>query len=213
MKQKEPIFNFAEPSIPMLIAVFAIIHFFGFAVLDRDWLYYSFALFPLGSPEFNLSPIREAYGLITHGFLHADMGHLIMNSAGLLIFGFITFQAIRAKNAFGAKGFTRFWVLFFAGVIVGGLFQWGYWMFQGNQYASAVGASGGVSALFAAAGWAIGGKERLAQFAMAFAMLNIIMVLLMGNIAWAAHAGGFVAGAGLAPYWVKPDSAGTSIFR
>lgn len=213
MKQKEPIFNFAEPSIPIVIVIFAIIHFLGFAFLDIDKLFYGFALLPLGSPDFNLSPIREFYGLISHGFLHADLGHLIMNSAGLLIFGSLTFQAIRAGKARGVKGLFRFWVLFFSGVVIGGLFQWGYWMVQNIEYASAVGASGGVSALFASAGWAIGGKERLGQFAMAFALLNIVMVLFMGNIAWAAHVGGFVAGAALAPYWVKPDSAGTSIFR
>jgi len=213
MRQKEPIFNFSEPSIPIVIVVFALVYFLGTFVFGANQMYANFALLPLNSPDLPAVPIRQAYALLTHGFLHGDLGHLIMNSAFLLIFGAITFRGVRALKGYGLKAFICFWIIFWASVVVGGLFQWGHWTLENATYASAVGASGGVSGLFATAGWAIGGKKGMAQFAVAHVMLNILLAFTAPGIAWAAHIGGYVAGAGLAPYWVKPESAGISIFR
>lgn len=178
---------------------------------DRDWVYFSFALFPLPAESVTVPSLQQFYGLVTHGLLHRDFNHLIMNSGGLLIFGLLTFRGVRERFGFGAKGLIFFWLIFWLGVAVGGLFQWAYWAVMTPGYGSAVGASGGVSALFATAGWAIGGRDSMIKFGGAFVIMNALMVWGMGNIAWAAHAGGFIAGAGLAPHWVKPFSAKPSL--
>jgi len=213
MRQREPAFNISEPSIIVMIGVFILIHIVKFAAGDLEYFYSQFALFPMDASLPEVGPVRQALSLMSYGFLHADFNHLLMNSAGILIFGVITFRGVRAIIGPGRRGLIRFWLIFWAGVVIGGLAQWAHWAAVNTEFAIAVGASGGVSALFAAAGWAIGGRLRLFQFGLAWIALNIIMVYSMGNVAWAAHAGGFVAGALLAPYWVKPFGAGSTVFR
>lgn len=213
MSTKEPAFNIREPSILYVIVILAAIHlvkaFFGLT----DQMFDNFALFPLDSVGLVAEPSRQAYSLLTHGFLHLDFNHLLMNSGSILIFGLITFQGVRAKMGFGSKGLVCFWVLFWAGVAAGGLAQWTEWSFMNVDYGSAVGASGGASALFASAGWAMGGRDGLVKFTGAFIVLNILLVWMEPSISWSAHAGGYIAGAMLAYYWVKPSSAKPSMRR
>ena len=80
-----------------------------------------------------------------------------------------------------------------------------------NDSGAALGASGGVSALFATMAWAMGGPKQLLKFGFGWLVINILMIfgggLLTGGggIAWAAHLAGFVAGAVLAPFLVRPN--------
>ena len=108
-------------------------------------------------------------------------------------------------------------MIFLAGIVAGGLAQWIWWSLPGVSQASAIGASGGVSALFATAGWAIGGRALMTRWAAGWAAVNVLLVLtepMIGiGIAWAAHMGGFLAGMVLAPYCVKAGSTGFSITR
>ena len=212
MSQKEPIFNITEPSILVMSGALIIIHLIRGFYGNLEEIYLNFALLPWGFPQ-PTPNFHEYYSLASHGLLHADWNHVFMNVGSLLIFGLITFRGIRALKGEGRKGFILFWALVWIGVIIGGIAQQSYWAVLGTDYASAVGISGGVSAVFAAAGWVMGGRQRLYQFTIIFVLLNAAMVFLMGNIAWAAHAGGFLAGAVLAYFWAKPLNEGTSIFR
>jgi len=213
MSSKEPIFNIKENSVLIVIGLLIAAHVVKSFWPDEDSLLLNFALFPIESAWVAFDPFGYAFRLISHGFLHADNSHLLMNSGGLLIFGIITFRGVRAKLGYSMKGLVSFWGIFWLGVAIGGLFQWGYWAYIQDLGGSAVGASGGVSALFATTGWVTGGREGMIKFGLAYIVLNIMMVYGMGNVAWAAHAGGFVAGALLAPYWVKPKSATLSASR
>jgi membrane associated rhomboid family serine protease len=110
-----------------------------------------------------------------------------------------------------------FLLIFFAGVIIGGLFQWGWWAATNAQFTAtgAVGASGGASALFAAGAWAIGGRDKMIQFGLGWVVINAVMVLLENfigmNIAWPAHIGGYIAGMILAPLFVKSNATRLSM--
>ena len=215
MKQREPILNIPEKSVVALVVPLIAIHFLAELPGMKEILREYFLLIPMETTIFNVSPLRQTASLLGHGFLHGDLGHVLMNSAMILIFGIITLRSIKALKPSGAD--LRFWLIFLLGVIGGGLAQWAAWAFTNTELASALGASGGASALFATAGWAIGGQKRLIGYGLGWVLLNIGMVLaesLIGPISWAAHIGGFVIGALLAPYWVKPSSAsGTSILR
>jgi len=196
-----------------MIGVLILIHAAMYYLRHDISIFLKFALLPLGFDQFPVGGLRQAYGLLTSAFFHADLNHLIMNVASLLIFGLITFRGVRAIHGRGQKGTIIFWLIYFLGVIVGGLAQWLHWHFTGMTATYAIGASAGVSAFFAAAGWVIGGWKRLGQFTLIYIVMNVLLVYFIGQIAWAAHAGGFIAGAILAPYWLKPFSAGTSILR
>lgn len=215
MREKEPIFNISEPSIFVMGVILIVVHIASRFYGNLEEIYLNFALLPVGFEFPEAIPFREYYSLASHGFLHGDWNHLLMNASGLLIFGLITFRGVRAKYGPGFKGFLFFWALVWLGVVCGGLMQQGYWLATNLNYGSAVGISGGISALFAAAGWVMGGKKRLYQFTIIFVLLNAAMVFFSPNIAWAAHVGGFIAGALLAYFWAKPLKLkeGTSIFR
>ena len=215
MKSKEPMVNIQEKSVVGLIVPLLIIHFVSGLPAIRQLLHQYFLLLPMETTFAGITPLRQGVSLLGHGFLHGGWGHLMMNSVMILIFGVITIRSIRALKPSRAE--ILFWLVFLLGVIGGGLAQWAYWAAFNIDEAAALGASGGASALFATAGWAIGGRERLIGYGIGWIILNIGMVLaepLIGPIAWAAHLGGFAIGAILAPYWVKPSSAaGTSILR
>ncbi len=213
MTTREPIFNVEEKSVLWMLGVLIIIHMIITFIRPDMATILSFALLPIGFDSFPVSGFRHAYGLVTSAFLHGDWNHLIMNGASLLIFGLITFRGVRTRFGPGLKGTIAFWSIYFVGVIIGSVAQWVFWYLVDTKVAYAIGASAGVSALFAAAGWVIGGWKRLWQFTLIYIVMNIMLVYFIQQIAWAAHAGGFVAGALLAIYWLKPFSAGTSILR
>lgn len=206
MKRREPIFNITEPTLFAFLGALIAIHLvrqlpeIGPAI-DKNAL-----LFPFGAEADNG---RQAFRLIAHGFLHGDGFHLLMNSAMILIFGLLTLKGTRAKFRNQTIAVAAFLAIILVGIVGGGVAQWAEWEWQ-NSFGVMLGASGGASALFAAAGWAIGGWRHLGIFAAAWAMLNVVMVLFsgtIGNISWAGHLGGFVAGALIAPLCVQAFSA------
>ena len=93
--------------------------------------------------KFNVSAIRyqkEYIRLISAGFLHADVMHLVFNMLTLYFFGPI------AEQAFGSGGFL---LIYFGSIILGNLFSLQIYKNQG--WYSAIGASGGVSGILFAA--------------------------------------------------------------
>lgn len=100
--------------------------------------------------QFNASQIyhrKEYHRLITHGFVHANWEHLIVNMIVLLSFG----RAIEMyfEYGFGRMANAYFLILYFGGMIASN----GYALFKhrNNYYYNAVGASGAVSAVLFAA--------------------------------------------------------------
>ena len=100
--------------------------------------------------QFNASKIwhqKEYYRLITHGFVHANWEHLIVNMIVLLSFG-------RAIEAYFHFGFGRMANAYFLILYVGGLIianAYALFKHSNNYYYNAVGASGAVSAVLFAA--------------------------------------------------------------
>lgn len=100
--------------------------------------------------QFNASQIyhrKEYYRLISHGFVHANWEHLIVNMIVLLSFG----QAIEEyfEYGFGRMANAYFLMLYFGGMIVSNAYA--LIKHRNNYYYNAVGASGAVSAVLFAA--------------------------------------------------------------
>ena len=209
-KAKEPMFNFGEKVPAYLAGVFIAIHIaVNFLPRAIDALLAPFLILrPLGVQGADF--VSHAMSLVGHGFLHGSWSHVLMNSGMTIVFGIATIRGIKFKKASPSKANLSFMLIFLAGVIVGGIFQWGWWSASASINAAAVGASGGASALFATTGWAIGGRDKMLQFGLGWAVINIIMVVaepVFGvSLAWAAHMGGYIGGMILAPILVKASS-------
>lgn len=212
-KSNEPMFNFGEKVPAYLAGVFIAIHVvINFIPRSVESLFALFGMLrPLGAR--GTDSLSSGISLLGHGFLHGSWSHVMMNSAMTIVFGIATIRGVKFKKSqsgLSANGNLSFLMVFFAGVIAGGIFQWGWWSASGTLEAAAVGASGGASALFATTGWAIGGKDKMLQFGLGWAAINFVMVLaepMLGvSLAWAAHIGGYVGGMILAPLLVKPSS-------
>ena len=162
-------------------------------------------------------PIGNFPTLLTHTLLHSGWSHVLMNAGFILVFGIITIRGVKLKDypLFGRikRGPAIFLAIFLLGAIGGGLAQWLYWVVSSSSGA-ALGASTGGAALFASAGWALGGRDRMFFFGVVVVAFDAIsMVMGYSNPAWAGHLGGYLTGAALAVFWVKPNSTGMTILR
>ncbi|WP_299581324.1 rhomboid family intramembrane serine protease [uncultured Sunxiuqinia sp.] len=100
--------------------------------------------------QFNASKVvhkREYYRLVSHGFVHANWEHLIVNMIVLFSFG----RVIEAyfEYGFGRMATAYYLILYFGGMIVSNLYA--IYKHRNNFYYNAVGASGAVSAVLFAA--------------------------------------------------------------
>lgn len=219
-RPREPMFNFTEKAPAYLAGIFIVIEallmFMPSAI--KGVLNIFGVLRPLGTPGTDV--LSHAVSLVGHGFLHGGWGHVIMNAGMTIVFGIAAIRGAKLLTAQAGKPSTAtrdFLLIFFAGVIIGGVFQWGWWAAINAQLTAtgAVGASGGASALFAAGAWAIGGRDKMIQFGFGWAVINAVMVLLESyigmSIAWPAHIGGYVAGMILAPLLIKPNSTNLTV--
>ena len=112
----------------IVIAVTAIISFIAFSNQSLFEKY-----------KFNVGAInnnKEYIRLLSAGFLHADMMHLLFNMMTLYFFGPIVIQA------FGAVGFI---IVYFGSVLLGNIFS--LYLYKNQPWYSAIGASGGVSGI------------------------------------------------------------------
>ncbi len=112
----------------IIIAATAIISFIAFS---------NTALFE--KYKFNVGAIlrnKEYVRLISAGFLHADLMHLLFNMMTLYFFAPIVVQA------FGDIGFL---VVYFGSILLGNLFS--LYLYKNQSWYSAIGASGGVSGI------------------------------------------------------------------
>jgi membrane associated rhomboid family serine protease len=128
--------------------------------------------------------------------------HVGINAGFLLAFG----APVARRLGEDLPGVLR-WILLLCGSIVGGSLA--FLLFEPDFPGLVVGASGGTSGLMAAA--VVSGHDRAWRgvftrdflvFTLIFAISNLILTLvgpalLGGGLAWQAHLGGYVAGAGL----------------
>ena len=96
--------------------------------------------------KLSYSPYRmthsgEWYRIVTHGFVHADWTHLIVNMFTFLSFG------VYVENWFTGLGFSgaSFLLLYFGGMIAASIYD--LWKYRNNVYYTSIGASGAVSAI------------------------------------------------------------------
>ncbi len=191
---REPMINmppFTKYALGILIGLY-----FLTAVLlptsISDWLYYNFGFIPekFQSGTFDLFSLTSP---ITHMVLHGSWVHVIMNAFMLAAFG------SGVERWLGAK--KTIYVFIFSGLAGAALH---FLLNTGSPYPM-IGASGGISGLFAAAivmmnrgGPEMGGKFGILPFALLWIGLSIGFGMLGGPdgsmIAWAAHVGGFLGG-------------------
>jgi len=79
---------------------------------------------------------KEYIRLISSGFLHADIMHLVFNMFTLYFFGPVVIQG------FGNLGFL---IVYFGSILLGNIFS--LFLYQRQPWYSAIGASGGVSGI------------------------------------------------------------------
>ncbi len=221
-KSSEPMFNFSEKPPAYLGGAFILVALlvqFMPRALERMIDRYA-VLRPLVMESTTV--LTHAISLIGHGFLHADLTHLLINTFMTIAFGIVTLRAIKMRRGVAASKLAKkmspmsqFFILFFAGIIIGGIFQWGWWAISQTDIAGAIGASGGASALFATGAWAMGGRNQMIKFGLGWAVINAVLVVaepIFGtSIAWPAHIGGYIAGMILAPRFVKPNATSFKI--
>ena len=131
----------------------------------------------------------------TYALLHGGIGHLLLNGVMLAVMG----QVLERR-----LGPARFLLLFAAGAAGGAL---AHVLIGGFPQTPLVGASAGVGGLYAAGlvlqrrgVWLGPNTQALVALAGLFVIINLIGLVLpiFGYIAYAAHLGGFIAGALLA---------------
>lgn len=164
--------------------------------------------------KFQVGPIlnkKEHYRILSSGFLHVDMMHLIFNMLTLYFFADLVIQFFASPKGmfFGDYstmntniGYGMFLLIYLASVIGGNILS--LFMHKNQNYYSAVGASGGVSGILFAAIAAFPQLELRLFFALPIpAWLFAILYLgysvygmknNVGNIGHAAHLGGAIVG-------------------
>jgi len=148
-----------------------------------------FALWPPGSPMF------EPWQVVTYGFLHGDITHLVFNLYGIFLFG------AAVELLFG----PRFYALFyFACVVAAGICHMAVGSLLGTP-SSVVGASGGLFGLMLAFGWYFPRQQLSVMFlppidarsaVTMFAVLELVYGVIgtRDGIAHFAHLGGMLGG-------------------
>ncbi|HMU47915.1 MAG TPA: rhomboid family intramembrane serine protease [Chitinophagaceae bacterium] len=87
----------------------------------------------------------QVYRFITHGFIHADIGHLIFNMIALYSFGEVVEMIYEVPWVFGSKGKILYLLLYFSALIIASVPD--YIKHKDNYYYRSLGASGAVSAV------------------------------------------------------------------
>lgn len=166
-------------------------------------LLYDWALHPARflDPEGYSGAAHRYATLVSHAFLHGGWMHLLVNAAMLLALG----SPLARRFGSGPRGLARWLFIYLASVVGGAL---AFLLLLPGPGDLAVGASGGVSGLWAAVflmGPAGGVRSPLdagfVSATAAFAIANLAMIVIGpalaggGGVAWEAHAGGYIAGA------------------
>ncbi|MBF0498681.1 MAG: rhomboid family intramembrane serine protease [Candidatus Riflebacteria bacterium] len=168
-----------------------------------------------GTIPYELLTVKGFFSLFTSQFLHADMGHIIVNMYFLWVFG------DNVYDIFGDHGMIKGPVLFLCFYlltgIIGGLLHSAFAIGSKVALIPMIGASGCVSGIIAAY-WRLFPQARIYQifFFQAYKIpISLYFLFWLGwqfiiggtygvnyGVAWLAHIGGFFSGYLLLPYFL-----------
>jgi len=175
-------------------------------LLTGDLLIGPFALWPFGSPQFRGAPEFEIWQLVSYGFLHGSLTHLLFNMLALYMFGGDIEQLL------GSRRYVVYYIVCVVGAAVAQLAVLGG---MNRPPVPTVGASGGVFGLLLAYGMAFPQRRVMLLFppipmpAWLFVTLYGLLELYLGvtgsgqGVAHFAHLGGMAAGYVLLVYWAR----------
>lgn len=193
--QDEPLINI-PPFTKYMLGIMIGIHIIVTYVLSdaqSQWVYIHLGLIP---GRFTGAALFEPLALLTpftHMFIHGSWLHIAMNAVMLLAFG------AGIEKWIGGKKMIAFFVLC-------GLFGVAtHFALNFNSYHPVIGASGGLSGLFAAAlvmlnrrNMGMTGKYGFLPLIVLWVGISVLFGMMGspdgGQIAWAAHVGGFLGG-------------------
>lgn len=205
----EPLFNSAPllklpPVTKFMLLSFLGIHLATDVLMNHTqqfWVFAHFGFVPAyysGQLPFSWPALA---GPLTFTFLHGGWTHIILNGLMMMAFG------AGVEKWMGGKRFLAFFMLcnLFAALA--------QFVFAPGSTAPVIGASGGLSGLFAAVlvmmqmQGAIGqsGRYGILPFVVLWIIISVMFGMIGapgggGTVAWAAHIGGFLAGF----LWLKP---------
>jgi membrane associated rhomboid family serine protease len=172
--------------------------------LTGDLLVGTFALWPMASAQYPGAPSFEIWQLLTYGFLHGSLTHLMFNMLALYMFGG------EVERLLGPRHYLWYYLVCVVGAAAAQLVV----MSNMNQPPMpTVGASGGVFGLLLAFGMAYPHRKIMLLFppipmpAWLFVTLYGALELYLGvtgsgaGVAHFAHLGGMAAGYALLVYW------------
>lgn len=193
-EQHGPIINM-PPVTLFLIVIILGIHVLVSQILSTDqadWIIDNLGFIPerFHTGDFSGTTLMTP---VTHMFLHGGWMHVVMNVLMLAAFG---------SGIERWLGSTKMLTLFFVSGLFGVL---AHYILNADSASPMIGASGGLSGLFAAAivmlnrgQQEMGGRIGILPFALIWIGLSIGFGMLGGPdgsiIAWAAHVGGFLGG-------------------
>jgi membrane associated rhomboid family serine protease len=175
-------------------------------MLTGNLLIGTFALWPFASPQFRGTPDFQIWQLVTYGFLHGSLTHLLFNMLALYMFGG------DIERLLGAQRFLVYYLVCVVGAAVAQLLVLGG---MNRPPVPTVGASGGVFGLLLAFGMAFPHRKLMLLFppipmpAWLFVTLYGMLELYLGvsgsgqGVAHFAHLGGMAAGFVLLTYWAR----------
>lgn len=208
-----PIYNMrprSHSAIPDVIFVLLVANGLVFALQNFPFsqmvVHKFLALWPIGSRYTDFYP----WQLLTYGFLHGGVTHILFNMFMLWMFG---------RELAAMMGTKRFLTYYLTGVVGAGIVQLIVAAFQGGDYPT-VGASGGVFALLLAFGMAFPNRMIMLVFppipmkakymVILFGLLELYMGVSGGapGVANFAHLGGMLFGFLLLRYWTVSGRRG-----
>jgi membrane associated rhomboid family serine protease len=187
--------------IPNVIFVLLIANGLVFALqqMNPRFLIINFALWPFGVPQSPFAP----WQLLTYGFLHGNLNHILFNMFGLWMFG---------RDLERLMGPQRFLIYYITCVVGAGVVQLIVAGTQGGLYPT-LGASGGVFGILLAYGLTYPNRTvvllfppipmKAKFFVLFYGLLELYMGLSGGapGVANFAHLGGMLFGFLLLRYW------------
>lgn len=215
---KEPMLNVEDPA-PFVLGLVLVLCYVGLLFAPVSFKNFVTQACILAVQNGQLAIEGRTLGaiptLVTHGFVELSLVGVLMNAALIIAFGIVTIRGTRMKSypVFGIRrGAAVFYAIFAAGIIGGGLAQWAYWLLFGTSGVM-FGASAGVSALFAATAYAMGGRQYLMSFGILVLVMQVLALTMGSAPTWPAQLMGYSVGAVLAIRWVNPNSASMGSFR
>jgi membrane associated rhomboid family serine protease len=175
-------------------------------LLTGNLLIGPFALWPFASPQYRGAPGFEIWQLVTYGFLHGSLTHLLFNMLALYMFG---------GDIERLLGPRRYLVYYFVCVVGAAVAQLAVLGGMDRPPVPTVGASGGVFGLLLAFGLAFPHRRVMLIFppipmpAWLFVTLYGLLELYLGitgsgqGVAHFAHLGGMAAGSLLLVHWMR----------